>query len=69
MMNIGLRPTVDGLNHVIEVNLFDFNQDIYGKKIEVSLVQRIRGEQKFSGLDALQAQLKKDQQDAMNILC
>lgn len=68
MMNIGLRPTVDGLNHMTEVNLFDFNQDIYGKKIEVSLVQRIRGEQKFSGLDALQAQLKIDQQDAMNIL-
>ena len=69
MMNIGFRPTVDSLNHMIEVNLFDFNQDIYGKKIEVSMVQRIRGEQKFSGLDALQAQLKKDQQDAMNILC
>lgn len=69
MMNIGFRPTVDGLNHMIEINLFDFNQDIYGMKMEVSLVQRIRGEQKFSGLDALQAQLKKDQQDAMNILC
>jgi riboflavin kinase / FMN adenylyltransferase len=68
MMNIGFRPTVDGLNHIIEINLFDFNQDIYGKKMEVSLVQRIRGEQKFSGLDTLQAQLKKDQQDAMNIL-
>lgn len=68
MMNIGVRPTVDGMNHMTEVNLFDFNQDIYGKKIEVSVVQRIRGEQKFSGLDALQAQLKKDQQDAMDIL-
>jgi riboflavin kinase/FMN adenylyltransferase len=68
MMNIGYRPTVDGLNHMIEVNLFDFNQDIYGKKIEVSMVQRIRGEQKFSGLDALQAQLKKDRQDAMDLL-
>jgi len=68
MMNIGFRPTVDGLNHMIEINLFDFNQDIYGKKMEVSLVQRIRGEQKFSGLDALKAQLKKDQQDAMEFL-
>lgn len=68
MMNIGFRPTVDGLNHMIEVNLFDFNQDIYGKKMEVTLLQRIRGEQKFSGLDALRAQLKKDQQDALNIL-
>lgn len=68
MMNIGVRPTVDGLNHVIEVNLFDFNQDIYGKKIEVSMVRRIRGEQKFTGLEALQAQLKKDREDAMGFL-
>ncbi len=60
MMNIGLRPTVDGKKRVIEVNLFDFNEDIYGKMLTVHLIKHLRGEQKFSGLDALKEQLGKD---------
>lgn len=68
MMNIGLRPTVDGLNQTIEVNLFDFSEDIYGKMIQVSVIQKIRDEQKFPGIDALKAQLEKDRIESLEIL-
>jgi len=62
MMNIGIRPTVsNSLNSSIEVNLFDFNKDIYSKQIEVSILSRIREEQKFENVDALINQLKNDE--------
>jgi riboflavin kinase/FMN adenylyltransferase len=60
MMNIGLRPTVDGRQLTLEVNIFDFNRDIYGQSITVEFVQQLRHEQKFIGLDALKDQLAKD---------
>lgn len=60
MMNIGLRPTVDGKKRVIEVNIFDFDKDIYGQTLQVHLHSHLRGEVKFNGLDALKAQLEKD---------
>jgi riboflavin kinase/FMN adenylyltransferase len=60
MMNIGLRPTVDGSHRVIEVNLFDFDTDIYGLTIKVFLKKHLRSEQKFAGLEALKEQLAKD---------
>ncbi len=66
MMNIGVRPTVDGLNRVIEINLFDFDRDIYGHQLRVILKRRLRGEQKFSGLDALKAQLAMDKINAQS---
>lgn len=65
MMNIGVRPTVDGTKRTIEVNLFDFNEDIYGKKLQVKVHQYLRGEQKFNGLDELKAQLAKDKEAAV----
>lgn len=68
MMNIGNRPTVDGSKRVIEVNLFDFDQDIYGQTLRVSLVQYQRGEVKFNGLDALKEQLAKDKLTATGLL-
>ncbi|MGL6266489.1 MAG: riboflavin kinase, partial [Chitinophagaceae bacterium] len=68
MMNIGMRPTVDGLNHSLEAHLFDFNDEIYGKMIQISVIQRIRDEQKFTGIEALKAQLGKDREDALEIL-
>ena len=61
MMNIGVRPTVDGINRVIEVNLFDFEGDLYGKCLEVRVLHFLRAEQKFNGLDALKNQLALDQ--------
>ena len=60
MMNIGFRPTVDGKKRTIEVNIFDFDQDIYGESIVVKLLHYIRSEVKFNGIDALKEQLNKD---------
>ncbi|MFT6336713.1 MAG: riboflavin kinase/FMN adenylyltransferase [Saprospiraceae bacterium] len=62
MMYIGTRPTISGVIHKqkIEVNIFDFNDNIYNKPIEVSVLTRIRGDQKFDSLDKLKGQLAKD---------
>jgi riboflavin kinase/FMN adenylyltransferase len=68
MMNIGVRPTVDGHKKVIEVNIFDFDKEIYEQTITVMVYDYIRGEEKFSGLDALKAQLNKDKEKAATIL-
>ncbi len=67
MMNIGIRPTIGGTKRVIEVNIFDFEGDIYGDKLRVHLKKYLRGEQKFNGLDALKEQLAKDKLDALGI--
>ncbi|GAA3573202.1 bifunctional riboflavin kinase/FAD synthetase [Snuella lapsa] len=64
MMNIGVNPTVQGNGETIEVHFFDFNKDIYGSKIKVSLLHRLRDEQKFESVDQLKAQLLKDKQTA-----
>ncbi len=60
MLNIGNRPTVDGTFQTVEVNIFDFDQEIYGENLTVEFLQKIRNEQKFSGLDELKAQIAKD---------
>ena len=62
MMNIGVRPTIDESTTThIEVHLFDFTQQIYDQKIRVSLVVRVRDEQKFIHVEALQNQLAQDE--------
>jgi riboflavin kinase/FMN adenylyltransferase len=68
MMNIGVRPTVDGHKKVIEVNIFNFNDDIYEQTITVMVYDYIRGEVKFNGLDALKAQLNEDVKSSTSIL-
>jgi len=68
MMNIGIRPTVDGQKKVIEVHIFNFDADIYENTITVSVYEFIRGEVKFSGLDTLKNQLHLDKQTSMTIL-
>ena len=65
MMNIGLNPTVDGKNQTIEINYFDFNQDLYGQKITVSILERIRSEEKFDSVAHLKEQLEKDRNTAL----
>lgn len=62
MLNIGNRPTVNhnADNRSIEVNIFDFNEDIYGQPIELTFYKKLREEQKFSSLEELKAQLSKD---------
>lgn len=62
MMNIGYRPTVNGKERRIEVNIFDFNEDIYDRTISVELIDFIRNEMKFSGLEALKSQLVADKE-------
>jgi riboflavin kinase/FMN adenylyltransferase len=68
MMNIGIRPTVGGQKRVIEVNLFDFNEMIYDRLLEVTLVSFLRKEQAFNGLESLKEQLGKDRLKARDIL-
>lgn len=68
MMNIGNRPTFPGSGHSLEVHLFDFEGDIYNKKVEVEFVDRIRDEQKFDSLDALKMQLDQDRDAAKALL-
>lgn len=68
MMSIGFRPTVDGKKRVIEVNLFDFNEDIYGKTLRVYTKKYLRAEVKFDSLEALVKQIDQDKIDSMRIL-
>lgn len=68
MMNIGFNPTVNGQKQTIEVNLFDFDSDIYGQKIEISLLQYLREEQKFGSVDLLKEQLNQDKKKALAFL-
>ncbi len=66
--NLGKRPTVGKLQENFEVHLFDFAGDLYGKTIRAALVDFIRPEMKFAGLDALKAQIAADGQAARGIL-
>lgn len=61
MLYIGNRPTVNGLNKVIEVNIFDFNEDIYEQNIKVEFYQYIRGDKKLNGLEELKKALAADE--------
>jgi riboflavin kinase/FMN adenylyltransferase len=69
MMNIGVRPTIDqSARRTIEINLLNFNADIYGRILTVYVKKFLRPELKFSGLDALKQQLAKDKQDALHVI-
>ncbi len=69
MLNIGVRPTVTSEEEVrIEVHLFDFNEQIYGRELSIKFYERIRDEQKFSGLDALKKQLASDKTNCIKVL-
>lgn len=68
MMNIGFNPTVQGKQKTIEVHLFDFDTNIYNRKIQVSILQRIRSEKKFESVELLKEQLKKDKAFSLHYL-
>ncbi|MCX6182598.1 MAG: bifunctional riboflavin kinase/FAD synthetase [Bacteroidetes bacterium] len=69
MMNIGFRPTIKEEENInIEVNVFDFSGDIYGREIVILPLQKIRDEQKFASLDKLKEQLQQDRVRSMEIL-
>ena len=68
MMSIGFRPTVEGKTRVIEVNLFDFDRDIYGQVLKVFVKKYLREERKFESLDALVKQIDQDKIDSLAVL-
>jgi riboflavin kinase/FMN adenylyltransferase len=69
MLSIGKNPTVSNQNILsIEVNIFDFNADIYNKEITVFIYKKMRDEEKYGSLDELKAQLAIDKQNALNFL-
>ena len=68
MLNIGTNPTVEGNSRSIEMHLFDFDEDIYGKKFTIEFIKRLRDEQKFESLEALKSQLEKDKLNSLEII-
>lgn len=66
--SLGTRPTVDGVEPLLEAHLFDFDDDIYGRRIEVEFVAKLRDELKFPDLPALTAQMHRDAAQARAIL-
>ncbi|NNF51257.1 MAG: bifunctional riboflavin kinase/FAD synthetase [Gammaproteobacteria bacterium] len=66
--SLGRRPTVDGDHDLLEVHLFDFNEIIYGEKIAVEFLSKLRDEARFAGLDELVAQMRRDEQHARHAL-
>lgn len=68
VMNVGNRPTVEGIGKTQEVHIFNFDSDIYGEVVTVELVAYIRKEQKFSSLDELKHQINSDSETALRFL-
>lgn len=68
MMNIGFNPTVSGTEKSIEVNFFEFEGNLYDKKVQVSILHRIRDEHKFDSVQELKEQLKKDRNHSLALI-
>jgi len=68
MLNIGNRPTLNGKEQTIEVNIFNFNENIYNKAIQIEFYERIRSEQKFEELFDLKKQLTLDKEKTIQVL-
>jgi riboflavin kinase / FMN adenylyltransferase len=66
--NIGYSPTFDDHQFTVEVHLLDFEGDLYGQKIRVNFIQRIRDEKKFSGIEALSTQIRMDIEQGRGII-
>ena len=68
MLNLGPRPTFGDSESVVEAHLFDATLDLYGARLRIDFVARLRDTQKFSGIDALKAQLVNDASNARRVL-
>lgn len=68
MMSIGFRPTVDGKKRVVEVNIFDFDKEIYGETLRVYVKQYLRPEEKFASLEELVKKIDEDKINSLKIL-
>ncbi|HSS07516.1 MAG TPA: riboflavin kinase, partial [Rhodanobacteraceae bacterium] len=66
--SLGIRPTIDGTEPLLEAHLFDFDGDLYGRRIEVEFVAKLRDEAKFADLDAMVRQIHLDAAEARAIL-
>ncbi len=64
--NVGTRPTVDGTRTLLEVHLLDFNQDIYGRYVQVEFCEKLREEERYPSLELLKEQIKNDVEVARN---
>lgn len=67
-MNIGRRPTFDEMEVTVEVHLFDFDGNLYGDRLSVQFLQRLRDEEKFDSPDALTMQLSEDERHCRTII-
>lgn len=68
MMNIGFNPTVSGTEKSIEVNFFEFEGNLYDKKVQIDILHRIRDEHKFDSVQELKEQLKKDREQSLELI-
>jgi riboflavin kinase/FMN adenylyltransferase len=66
--NIGTNPTFGDTGRTLEAHLFDFDADIYGARVDVAFIERLRGEEKFSSVEALVAQIQRDADQARALL-
>jgi riboflavin kinase/FMN adenylyltransferase len=66
--NLGRRPVVGGRTALLEVHFFDFDEDIYGRRLDVQFVAKLRDEQHFDSLDALVEKMQGDEREARAIL-
>ena len=66
--SLGTRPTVGGTEALLEAHVFDFDEDLYGREIEVEFAAKLRDEQRFASLEALTGQMQRDAADARRIL-
>lgn len=67
MMNIGTRPTFDGRDRTLEVNIFDYDGDLYGQTVTITFVGRLREERRFDSPEALAAQLQEDRRACLDL--
>jgi riboflavin kinase/FMN adenylyltransferase len=64
---VGVAPTFSRGENKIEAHLLDFEDDLYGRSVEVGFLQRIRGERRFSGVEELKEQIRRDVQETRRI--
>ena len=68
MLNIGFRPTRNGDSKTVEVNIFDFNDEIYGEELKLTFLEQIRKERKFDNLESLKNQLILDREKVLKMV-
>ncbi len=68
MMSIGQRPTFNDTSEKVEVNIFDFNNDLYGKTLRVIAKKYLRAQKKYKNLEELKAQIDQDKIESLKIL-